>query len=106
MMHAMNSVDLGARLAEILDGGGGEPLSDSERFLPLVTLDSGARWGLDRGARWVILPEDGRPAARYTVAQAYLFHEALEWKRDRFDDAIESAAKEHGLPQEAVLFSF
>ena len=102
------SPDLLAKVREILEAGGGEPLdaAGTSRFLLLVTLDSGARCGLDHEARWVLLPEDSRAAARYTPEAAYLFHEALEWERGRFDDAVESAAKAQGLPAEEVLFSF
>jgi len=104
----MTAQELGAQVREILEAGGGEPLdaAGSARFLPLVTLDSGARVGLDHEARWILLPDDGRPAMRYAPEAAYLFHEALEWKRARFDDAVESAAGALGLPAEAVLFSF
>jgi hypothetical protein len=103
----MDVSNLGARLQEILDGGGGDPLPGGDgRFLPLVTLDSGARCGLDREARWVLVPDDGRPATRCTPAAAHLFHEALEWKRARFDDALEAAARASGLPADEVVFAF
>jgi len=105
-MPAMASDDLLKRLAEILDGDGGEPLLGATRFLPLLTLDSGARCGLDREAGWVLVPDDGREPVRYAAGHAYLFHEALEWKRARFDDTVEAAARAQGLPAEAVLFSF
>src|SRR6185369_3334218 len=52
----MTTETLRAKLAEILDGGGGEA-----GVAVLVTLDSGARLGLDREARWVLLFDDGRP---------------------------------------------
>jgi hypothetical protein len=104
----MSGHDLGTQVREILEAGGGEPIdaAGTSRFLLLVTLDSGARVGIDHEARWILLPEDGRPATRYTPESAYLFHEALEWKRGRFDDAVESAARALGLPAEEVLFSF
>jgi hypothetical protein len=96
-----------AQVTELLDGGGGEPIAGGpDRFLPLVTLDSGARCGLDREGRWLLVPGDGRPPTRYTPAAAYLFHEALEWKRARFDDAIEEAARPLGLPAYVVADSF
>jgi hypothetical protein len=108
MMPPMTEPDLGARVREILEAGGGEAqdAAGAARFLLLVTLDSGARVGIDHEARWILLPEDGRPATRYAPEAAYLFHEALEWKRGRFDDAVEAAARALGLPAEAVLFSF
>lgn len=101
----MADSDLVPRLREILDAGGGEP-AGAERFVPLLTLDSGARCGLDRDARWLLVPEGDRPPVRFAPATAYLFHEVMEWKRRRFDDAIERAAGAQGLPGEEVLFSF
>jgi hypothetical protein len=100
----MTDSDMGARVREILDGGGGE-IAEGQRFLPLVTLDSGARYGLDKDLAWILVSAEG-VTVRYAPAQAHLFHEALEWKRARFDDAIEAGAKAHGLPPEGVLFSF
>jgi hypothetical protein len=108
MMAAMTAPDLVAKVREILEAGGGEPVdaAGTARFLLLVTLDSGARVGLDHEARWLLLPEDGRPATRFSPEAGYLFHEALEWKRARFDDEVEAAARALGLPAEEVLFSF
>jgi hypothetical protein len=107
-MEAMDGSTLATRLAELLDAGGGEsaPGLGADTFLVLLTLDSGARCGLDRGARWVLAPEDGRPAIRFRAEDAHLFHEALEWKRARFDDALEAAARERGLPADDVVFAF
>jgi hypothetical protein len=104
----MTSVNLGERLAEIFDGGGGEPAPGlgEARVLLLVTLDSGARLGLDREARWVLVFDDGRPSARFAPHEAHLFHESIEWKRRRFDDALEEAAKGHGLDPFAVADAF
>jgi hypothetical protein len=103
----MDASTLGARVKEILEGGAGDVAGPGpERFLPLVTLDSGARCGLDAGGRWLIAPDDGRPIVRYAPADAHLFHEVLEQKRRRFDDAIEDAARAAGLPAEEVLFAF
>jgi hypothetical protein len=111
----MDAPSLGARLKEIFEAGGGEPTgagadpgpagAAAARFLPLVTLDSGARCGLDVEGRWLIVPEGG-PAVRYAPAQAHLFHEPLEWKRRRFDDAVEASARAAGLPADEVVFSF
>jgi hypothetical protein len=99
--------DLRPQLGALLEAGGGEPLPGAEaRFLPLVTLDSGARCGLDAEARWLLVPDDGGAALTWADAHAHLFHEALEWKRGRFDDAVEDAARALGLPAEEVLFSF
>jgi len=104
----MEASDLAARIRELFEGGAGDPLPDAagERVLMLVTLDSGARCGLDGDARWLLVPDDGRPPLRYEPGHAHLFHEPLEWKRARFDDAIEDAARALGLPAEEVLFAF
>jgi hypothetical protein len=99
------TTSLAARISEILDGGGGEPLGE-ERFLVFATLDSGARCGLDREARWLLVPDDGRPAVRFEVASAHVFHETIEWRRARFDDAIEASARAHGLPPDEVVLTF
>jgi hypothetical protein len=99
----MDFAILGTRVQEILDAGGGE--AAPERFLPLITLESGARCGLDREARWLLVPAEGA-ALRATPEAAHLFHEVLEQKRPRFDDALEAAALAQGLPVDEVVFSF
>lgn len=104
----MERTDLAARVKTILETGKGEPLPGAagERYLPLCTLDSGAQVGLDHEARWLIVPDDGKPATRWAEESAWLFHEPLEWKRSRFDDALEDAARTLGLPPEDVAFHF
>jgi hypothetical protein len=97
------SPGLGPRVREILDGGGGAP-AGATRFVPLVTLDSGARCGLGPEG-WLLVPETGAPVA-FSPDTAHLFHEVLEQKRRRFDDTLEEAARAAGLPAEAALFSF
>jgi hypothetical protein len=105
----MEGPDLPARVRALIDGGAGEPIpggAAGDRFLPLVTLDSGARCGLDAAGRWILVPDDGRAPVRWAPELAHLFHEPLEWKRDRFDDAIEQAARALGLPPDDVVFAF
>lgn len=104
----MDQAKLVARAAELLEGGAGEPIpgSASERFLPLVTLESGARCGIDSKACWLIAPEDDKPAVRFSPATAHLFHEPLEWKRGRFDDAIEEGARAVGLPPDDTVLAY
>ena len=98
--------DLGRRVRELLDGGGGEPTgTGTDRFVPLLTLDSGARCGLDGQAGWLLVPGAG-PAVRCTPATAHLFHEVLEQKRRHFDDALEASASALNLPGEEVVFAF
>src|ERR1700749_1379264 len=103
----MDFAILGPRLSELLAAGGGETASTAEaRFLPLVTLESGARCGLDREARWLLVPGDGRAVVRAAPETAHLFHEVLGQNRSLFDDALEAAARAGGLPVDEVVFSF
>ncbi|WP_437516635.1 hypothetical protein [Sorangium sp. So ce1099] len=90
---------------ELLEAGGGEPI-EGGRFLPLVTLESGARVGLDSAATWVFAPEGGGAAQAFAPERGRIFFEVLESKRDDFDASIEAAAKAAGLPPEEVAFSF
>jgi hypothetical protein len=99
------TTSLAVRVSELLDGGAGEPLGEG-RFLPLVFLESGANCGLDREARWLLVAEDGRAPVRFEVQNAHLFHEVLEWRRVRFDEALEAAARAHGLSPDDVVLAF
>jgi hypothetical protein len=99
------TTSLAVRISEVLDGGGGEPLGEG-RFLALVILESGAKCGLDREGRWLLVPDDGRAAVRFEAQSAHLFHEALEWRRARFDDALEAGARANGLPPDDVVLAF
>lgn len=98
------NANLRDRVRELLEAGGGEPL-EGGRFLPLVTLESGARVGLDSAAAWVFAP-DGGAAQVFAPDRAQVFFEVLESKRDDFDADIEAAARAAGLPAEEVVFSF
>ena len=94
---------LAERIAEIFAKGEGfgEP-----PFLPLVTLDSEARYGLDAELRWILAGPEGAEPLVITKSNVHLLHEALEWKRSRFDDAVAEAARAHGLPEDEVVDSF
>ena len=96
---------LGTRVREILEQGGGEPLGDA-RFLPLVTLESGARQGIDGALRWVQIPADGSAPVLISDGNVHLLHEAIEQRRDHFDEAIEQQARALGLPVDDLLFSY
>jgi hypothetical protein len=103
----MDASNLVTKLGELLDGGGGAPVPGTpEHFVPLVTLDSDARVGLDAAGAWLLVPGDGGAVVRFAPGRAHLFHEVLEWKRRRFDDALEDTARALGLPAEEALFSF
>jgi hypothetical protein len=71
-----------------------------------MTLDSGARCGLDREGRWVLVPDGGKAPVRFDPAGAHLFHEVLEVRRARFDDAVETAARALELPAEEIVLTF
>lgn len=96
---------LGARVQEILEQGGGEQVGEA-RFVPLVTLESGARQGIDGAARWVLVPADGSAPVVIGDDNVHLLHEAIEQKRDHFDDAIEARARALDLPVDELLFSY
>lgn len=96
---------LGTRVREILEQGGGEAIGEL-RLLPLVTLDSGARQGIDGALRWVQIPAEGGPPVVIGEANVHLLHEAIEQKRDLFDEAIEAAARALDLPVDDLLFSY
>jgi hypothetical protein len=95
---------LGAAVRAILEQGKGEA-AGTARFLPLVTLDSNARVGIDERGQWVLVLEDGE-VRTYTPGDEHLFHEVLEWKRARFDEALEEGARSQGLPPDAVSLGF
>ncbi|WP_437682760.1 hypothetical protein [Sorangium sp. So ce131] len=96
--------NLKEQVCALLEAGGGEPL-DGGRFLPLVTLESGARVGLDGSAAWVFAPEGGA-AQVFAPERGQVFFEVLESRRDDFDARLEEAARAAGLPPEEVAFSF
>jgi hypothetical protein len=97
------------RLVEVLEGGGGEAAAAAapgERFLPLVTLESEMRIGLDREAHWVAAPPDGRAPFRVEPGGEHALYEVLESKRGDFEAKLEAAAREHGLPADEVVLAF
>ncbi len=96
---------LGARARALVEEGKGEVVAGA-RFLPLVTLDSGARIGLDAEGRFAITDAEGGPTRPYADDDGHIFHEALEWKRALFDDALEEGARALGLSADEVLAAF
>ncbi len=93
---------LAEQIAEIFakGAGHGEP-----PFLPLVTLDSEARYGLDAELRWILAAPEAAPIV-IDKSNVHLLHEALEWKRSRFDDAVTETARSLGLPEDEIVDSF
>jgi hypothetical protein len=89
----------------ILEGGGGEALGDG-RFLPLITLDSEARLGLDASGVWTVVPNDGRPVARCTPGNEHMLYEVFETKRGDFEEKLTQAAASAGLPGEETMLAF
>jgi hypothetical protein len=104
----MSQPDLGAHVKAALEHGAGEELPGQAggRFLALATLDSGARCGLDEAGAWILVNDGAAEPVRFSAEGAYLFHEALEWKRARFESALEEGARALGLPEGDVVFSF
>jgi hypothetical protein len=96
---------LGAKARALVEEGKGDVVAGG-RFLPLVTLESGARIGLDAEGRFAITDADGGPTRPYADEDGHIFHEALEWKRSRFDDALEEGARALGLPVDDVFAAF
>lgn len=91
------------RILELVEAGAGEPIF-STRFFPLVELDSGSRVGLDAEGRFAITHPDALWV--FATEHGHMFHEVLEWPRNKFDDALEQGAKLHGLPALEVSLSF
>lgn len=100
---AVMNVAVEARIRELVEAGGGEGVFGS-RFFSLVELDSGARVGLDAAAHFCILWPEALHV--FSPDAGHMFHEVLEWKRTKFDDALEEGAKAHGLPGIEVSLAF
>jgi hypothetical protein len=96
---------LGDEVGRLLAEGRGDERA-GVRFLPLVTLESESRFGLDAAAIWVAVPPDERPPFSCAPGDEHLLAEALEWKREKFDAALEEGARAQGLAPEDVVFAF
>lgn len=94
---------LRARITEVLAQAEG---ADAPRFLSLVTLESGARYGLDADLRWVLAAAETGAVVTLDKDSVHLLHEAIEWKRDVFDDALADGARAHALPVDEVVDAF
>ena len=93
---------LAEQIADIFAKGEGHGVPP---FLPLVTLDSEARYGLDAELHWILAAPDAAPLV-IDKSNVHLLHEALEWKRTRFDDAVAESARALGLPEDEIVDSF
>ena len=93
------------RAREIFEAGGGEPV-EGTKFLPLVTLESEARCGIDSKLTWISVPTDGRPIARGEPGQEHLLYEVLETKRDDFEKKLAEGARAAGLPPDDTVLAF
>lgn len=89
----------------LVEKGKGEPFGQV-RFFPLITLDSGARVGLDQDGAFVFVRAEDPNIIPYSPEQAYVFHEVVESKRNHFDDALEESANALGLPGIDVSIAF
>jgi hypothetical protein len=98
------------QVREILEGGRGEQSGDRQ-FVPLLSLDSGARYGIDAQGQWMaLLPASAETrneaATVYTQADPHAFYEALEQPRSVFETRLEEGARAVGLPPAEVVLSF
>ena len=100
------STDVTEALRERLESGDIERHKDTP-FVNILTLDSGARFGLtiagDGEAKWAIVI--GEELTVFDPTRVVRFVELVEQPRTEFEDRIEKGAAEQGLPAESVLFS-
>lgn len=92
-------------VAPVFEGGAGEELLGS-RFLPLITLGSDTRVGLDPEGRWVVAPGDGRAPFRCEPGGEAALYEVLESKRPEFETMLGEGARGFGLPADEVVLAF
>jgi hypothetical protein len=103
-MPRMDESTLCAAVRARIDEGRGEPNARGA-WLPLLTLESGARYGIAADLQWIVAPPEGSPAW-LEPATLHLLHEALESKRDRFEETLAEGARALEIPSEAVILAF
>ena len=112
MLASIMEAELSRGFDAVVSAGAGEVLA-GHRFVALVPLESGARLGLGRpeaeghpdvAPSWLLVT--GETVQSFSPGQERGFVELLEWSRSEFDETLERAAAEVGLPAEDVLFSF
>lgn len=89
------------RVGAMLERGAGEPGAGAQ-VLPIVTVESGHRYALDAELRWHVLAPDGGRAVLAAGDAVEALHEAVEWKRDAFEEG----ARQNDLPPDEVVFAF
>ncbi len=92
------------QVAALLEEGKAESVGE-ESFLPIATLESGMRLGLDAEGRWVAHPAGGERLQVFESGAEKVFHEAVEMPRADFEALLERGVTELGLP-ETVAWSF
>ncbi|MBI4703151.1 MAG: hypothetical protein HY744_18695 [Deltaproteobacteria bacterium] len=97
--------ELRERVAALIEAGRTEKVGE-RFFVPIVTLESGTRLGLDEEAGWVSSPPDADALRVFGAGGERHFFEAVESKRSVIEDLLEQGAAEQGLPVEAVVLSF
>lgn len=105
MMDETRKERLREAVGKVFEAGAGEDLLGS-RFLPLITLDSETRVGLDPELRWVVAPADGRQPFRCEPGGEDALYEVVESKRNEFEERLAEGARGYGLPGEEVVLAF
>lgn len=100
----MDESTLRAEIRARIDEGRGES-GDGAAWLPLLTLESGARYGVDADLHWIVAAPDSAPT-RLEPATLHLLHESLESKRDHFEASLAEGARALGLPADDVVLAF
>lgn len=96
----------GAALGEEVLSLLSERLGEGDRsFLVLVELESGATVGLDASGAWHYGAEEDEPV-RFEKGRETGFAEVVEMPRRDFEDRLEAAASQHGLPCDDIVLAF
>jgi hypothetical protein len=93
------------RIVEILLAGGGEKVKD-ETYVPLVVLESGTKYGLNDKGEWMVQFAGKGDLERFGPGTEPKFCEAVEQKRDEFEQILADKAKALGLDPDAIVLSF
>jgi hypothetical protein len=102
-MTAVMASELLSALAALVAAGDAETLG-KHHYVPVFTLDSGARCGLVEDGRWALA--EGDNLVLFGDGDERAFVEVVEHRRSDVDERIELGAKALGLSVDQVLFSF